>query len=575
MMEDRRLKTLLFKAGRLSQEQYEKARGYQTQAGGTLADALERTEVFQTDELVGIVAEQSGRCVVNLANCHLGKEVLEVLPKTFCKKRTVIPFSVYEKTLTVAVEDPFDINLLDDIRKHTDRKINVVIARPGQIAKMVDLLYDREEDHLLNVAGQVEKEFSAGAVAAAARTAETEVMVDLDDNVTEESAPIIRLASQIVEDAFRRGASDIHIEPFPDEIAVRVRVDGELETLMKMSTAASRAIVNRIKIMAKLDIAERRLPQDGRIAFSAFSRKGTDLELRVSTLPVADGEKVVMRLIDKSGIQLGLDTLGFKSENLVEYRRLIRQPYGMILHVGPTGSGKTTTLYAALSEINLPGINIQTAEDPIEYRIKGLNQSQMRSDIGYTFARAIRSFLRQDPDVILVGEIRDLETANAAVQASLTGHLLFSTLHTNDAVSTITRFINMGIDPFLVGSSLLCICAQRLMRRLCKCAEERPIADSEAKIMATLPDRKSPAVLKHPKGCADCRGTGYSGRIGVHELLVVNDEIRELVTDRISESAVQQAALKAGMTPLHEDALLKVRAGVTSLEEALSVVRIG
>ncbi len=572
MMEDRRLKTLLFKAGRLTQEQYEKARGYQTQAGGSLAEALERTEAFRPDELVGIVAEQSGRCVVNLANCHLGKEVLEVLPKAFCKKRTVIPFSVYEKTLTVAVEDPFDINLLDDLRKVTDRKINVVIARPGQIAKMVDLLYDREEDHLLNVAGQVEKEFSAGA--AADRAPETGVIVNLDDNVTEESAPIIRLANQIVEDAFRRGASDVHIEPFPDEIVVRVRVDGELETLMKMSTAASRAIVSRLKIMAKLDIAERRLPQDGRIAFTAFSRKGTDLELRVSTLPVADGEKVVMRLIDKSGVQLGLDTLGFKNDNLVNYRRLIRQPYGMILHVGPTGSGKTTTLYGALSEINLPGINIQTAEDPIEYRIKGINQSQMRSNIGYTFARAIRSFLRQDPDVILVGEIRDLETANAAVQASLTGHLLFSTLHTNDAVSTITRFINMGIDPFLIGSSLLCICAQRLMRRLCTCAEERPITESETKIMSALPDKAAPAALKHAKGCAACRGTGYRGRIGVHELLIVNDEIRELVNDSISESAIHQAALRSGMTPLHEDALFKVSAGVTSLEEALSVVRI-
>jgi type IV pilus assembly protein PilB len=569
---DRRLSALLIKAGRLTQEQYEEAKRVQARTGCGLAQAFEKTKVCTAEELLGVVSAQSGRPVVNLKNYRPSKEILAAVPKDFCRKHRVIPFAAFGKAVTVAVEDPFDLDLADGLGKLIGRRVSVVLARPGQIAEAIETFYGREDRQLREVAGLVEREYSPGTPGS--RVAPEAVAVEVGEDVTEESAPIIRLASQIIEDAFARRASDIHIEPFPDELLVRARVDGELEPMMRLPVGASRALVSRIKIMSKLNITERRLPQDGRITFAGFSRKGVDLELRVSTLPVAGGEKVVMRLIDRGGIRLGLDALGFTDENLAEYRRMIAQPYGMILHVGPTGSGKTTTLYAALTEINAPGVNIQTAEDPIEYVLKGINQSQMHAEIGYTFARALRSFLRQDPDVILVGEIRDLETATIGVQAALTGHLLFSTLHTNDAVGTVMRLVNMGVDPFLVSSATLCVCGQRLMRRLCRCARTAKVSDSEAKVLASAGKKAKAAQLGHAAGCPECRSSGYRGRVGIHELMVMGPELRELINRKAPEPELQAAAMRAGMVPLHVDALMKVCAGVTSLDEALSVVRI-
>jgi type IV pilus assembly protein PilB len=569
---DRRLSALLLKAGRLTQEHYEEAKRVQTRMACTMAQAFEKTGVCGPEELLGIVSAQSGRPVVNLKNYRPSKEILAAVPKDFCRKHNVIPFAAFGNTVTVASEDPFDLDLLDGLAKLIDKRVNIVLAREGQISEAIELFYGREDRQLREVTGLVERQYSA--VTRGARAAPAAIALEMDENVTEESGPIIKLASQIIEDAHARRASDVHIEPFPDELLVRARVDGELETMMHLPVAAAPALVSRVKIMAKLNITERRLPQDGRIAFAGFSRQGTDLELRVSTLPVAGGEKVVMRLIDRSGIRIGLDALGFTEANLAEYRRMIHQPYGMILHVGPTGSGKTTTLYGALSEINAPGTNIQTAEDPIEYVIKGINQSQMHAEIGYTFARALRSFLRQDPDVILVGEIRDLETATIAVQAALTGHLLFSTLHTNDAVGTVMRLVNMGTDPFLVSSATLCVCAQRLMRRLCRCARKADVTASESKILSVLGKRGKVKQLGHAVGCPECRGSGYRGRIGIHELMVMGPELRELINHQAPEPDLQAVAVRSGMVPLHEDALMKVRAGVTSLDEALSVVRV-
>jgi len=566
VISDRRLSTLLVRAGRLNQEQYQAARQHQSSAGGTLAAALESTGIYEPDELLGIVAEQCGQCVINLKGCQPSKEVLEIAPEEFCRANRVLPVAALGDTLTVAVEDPFDLDVLDELRRLADKKIVPVLARDGQIAAAVDRCFGKEEGLLADVTELVKQEFSAEGAGAQ--------VVEVDDDVTEESAPIIRMASQIIEDAHRRGASDVHVEPHPDHTLVRIRVDGVLEPVMRLPKAASRALVSRLKIMASLNITERRLPQDGRIAFGRFSRRETDIELRVSTIPVTNGEKVVMRLIDKAGALVGLDALGFSAENLSAYHKHILQPYGMILHVGPTGSGKTTTLYAALSDINRPDVNIVTAEDPVEYVLEGISQSQVNAEIGYSFARALRSFLRQDPDVILVGEIRDVETASIAVQASLTGHLLFSTLHTNDAAGTVTRLVEMGVQPFLVSSSLLVVCAQRLMRRLCKCAEKRPITESEAEMLSVLGEKGKVTELGHPKGCEACGGLGYRGRIGVHELMSVGPELQELINRSASEGEIRRVAQEAGMTPLHEDAFAKVAEGVSSIDEALSVVRV-
>jgi type IV pilus assembly protein PilB len=395
--------------------------------------------------------------------------------------------------------------------------------------------------------------------------------VQLEEDVDEESTPIVQLANRIIEDAYTRGASDIHIEPFEKEVLVRYRVDGICRVALKLPPNSVKALISRLKIMAGLNIAERRLPQDGRIRFKEFTRTGIDIDLRVATGPMVFGEKIVMRILDKSNTSVSLDMMGFSDYNLKIYEKLIDSPYGMILHVGPTGSGKTTTLYAALNHINDPEINIQTAEDPVEYMLFGVNQMQMRREIGLTFAAALRCYLRQYPDVILVGEIRDLETAEIAIEASLTGHLLFSTLHTNDAAGTVTRFLDMGIQPFLVSSSLLLVCAQRLLRRLCKkCKEEFQPADEELAMFEGMTDG---ATFFRPKGCEACNNTGYKGRTGTHEILTMNDAIKELVLKSSSSEAIREAAIANGMITIYKDSLAKVAAGITSIEEVGRAVR--
>jgi type IV pilus assembly protein PilB len=349
-------------------------------------------------------------------------------------------------------------------------------------------------------------------------------------------------------------------------------VDGVCRVALKLPPNSLKALISRLKIMANLNIAERRLPQDGRIKFKEFTRTGIDIDLRVAMGPMVFGEKVVMRILDKTSTSVGLEMMGYSEHNLAIYQELVKSPYGMVLHVGPTGSGKTTTLYAALNYINDPGINIQTAEDPVEYMLFGINQMQMRKEIGLTFSNALRCYLRQDPDVILVGEIRDLETAEIAIEASLTGHLLFSTLHTNDAAGTVTRFLDMGIQPFLVSSSLLLVCAQRLLRRLCpKCKEAYDPSDEEIQI---LDDLAQGATLFKAKGCEACNGTGYKGRIGTHEILTMNDAIKEAVLRSASSEEIREEALKNGMIPVYKDSLEKAAKGITSIEEVLRVVRV-
>ncbi len=391
-------------------------------------------------------------------------------------------------------------------------------------------------------------------------------------------APVIMLVNKLIEDAYARGASDIHIDPFEHELVVRYRVDGLLEDKMKMPSAAARAITSRIKVMATLNISETRLPQDGRIRFKEFTRMpGLDFDLRVATSPMAWGEKIVFRILDRKVTSLGLDAMGFTPYNIERYRACLAAPHGMILHTGPTGSGKTTTLYAALTELNKPDMNILTAEDPIEYLIPGINQLQTKPQIGLTFARALKAYLRQDPDIILVGEIRDLETAEVAVEAALTGHQLFSTLHTNDAAGTVVRFVEMGIEPFLISSALLCVCSQRLMRKLCSCKIAYEPSDDERELLMTSapPDTRPLCFAPHPKGCTKCQGTGYKGRMGVHELLVMDGALRELAAHKgASAQDLDRLGRQHGMWSLFEDAMAKVRGGISSLEEALRTVKV-
>jgi type II secretory ATPase GspE/PulE/Tfp pilus assembly ATPase PilB-like protein len=406
-----------------------------------------------------------------------------------------------------------------------------------------------------------------------AYTAEGSSEVSVAELENKDSGPIIQLTNRIIEDAYISGASDIHIEPQEKELIVRYRIDGLCQEKLRLPRQVANGLVTRLKIMCNLDIAERRLPQDGRIVFKKYTKKNIDIDLRVATGPMNHGEKVVMRILDKTKSTLPLPALGFSEENLERYRECIRQPYGMILHCGPTGSGKSMTLYSALGEVNTPDVNIQTAEDPIEYTLAGINQMQMSRAIGLTFARALRCYLRMDPDIILVGEIRDEETAQIAVEAALTGHLLVSTLHTNDAPSTIARIGEMGVEPFNISASLVCVCAQRLLRRVCKnCKQLYEPVGREKKIMDEAIGWSGQIFKANPQGCPVCGGTGYKGRVGIHELMINNEELTNAINKEVEVAELKRIAMRTGMKTLHQDSILKVKMGLTTIEEALSNV---
>jgi type IV pilus assembly protein PilB len=494
---------------------------------------------------------------------QLDEKLVNLIGEPTLRRFHVLPLKkLSTSALRVAMANPLDIQKKDSFQAMTQLEIaEVLVAAESDIEAQLNQFFKKtvRPAGFDDVTAALQDQY---------KTTET---IDMASDVDEKSTPIVELANRIIEDAYARGASDIHIEPFETEVLVRYRADGMLEEKLRLPVQACRALVARLKIMSELNISERRLPQDGRIKFKNFTKTGIDIDLRVSIGPMSWGEKVCMRILDKTSTALGLQQMGFSETNLKLYRKMIAQPYGMILHVGPTGSGKTTTLYSALNEINAPDINIQTAEDPIEYQLKGINQMQMHSLIGLTFASALRCFLRQDPDVILVGEMRDLETASIGIEAALTGHLLFSTLHTNDASGTVTRFLDMGVEPFLISSSLLCVCAQRLLRRLCKCKET--YEPDPQKIKELDVDWPKEITLYRPKGCPACNNTGYKGRLGVHELLTMNDDVRDLVVQRASSEIIRKAAVKHGMITLYYDTLDKVRQGVTSLDEALMTVR--
>jgi type IV pilus assembly protein PilB len=502
-----------------------------------------------------------GLAPFNVSRYRVNNETYQHLPQEFCQENLVLPVGKVGNFLLVAFANPFEVSVPNKITEMTGLRVIRLLSREKDLRDKFVRDRTQGDAQFAEVVKEIGQEFG-----------EKDADLNIED-VTEESGPIIQLSNRIIEDAYFAGASDIHIEPQEKEVIVRYRVDGTCQEKLRLPAKVGPALVARLKIMCDLNIAERRMPQDGRIVFKHYSKKGVDIDLRVSTGPLNHGEGVVMRILDKQKSTLPLPALGFSPENLARYREVIRQPYGMILHCGPTGSGKSMTLYSALGEINSSEIVIRTAEDPIEYTLDGINQMQMHKQIGLTFATALRAFLRQDPDIILVGEIRDRETADIAVEAALTGHLLISTLHTNDAPSTVARLTDMGIEPFMISSSLLCVCAQRLLRRVCKsCRVPYEPKGREKEILEAALGWSGQIFKANPKGCAKCNNNGYRGRVGIHELMIVSEELVEGINKELETAELKKIAMNNGMKTLHQDSMLKVKEGLTTLEESIANV---
>ena len=563
---DKKLAAILTKTKVLTEAQRDEALADCEKNNASLTQTLIDKNFCDEGTIITSVAEEMNYYPINLAKIDASPEALELLSEEQANNYQVFPVARLGKMLTLAIANPFDVLLLDDVKLVTGCEIVPVLATEVAIKKAIDKAFKKTVD-------------VAGELAATAKMLEDQMGLQdagsasvNQEEENENSAPIVKLGNRIVEDAYLQGASDIHIEPAEDRVYVRYRIDGILKDQMQLPKSSHRALISRIKIMSDLNISERRLPQDGRIVFKKFNPK-FDLDLRVSTAPMNHGEKVCARILDKTKSCLPLEKLGFSSYNLTMYRDLIQVPYGMILHCGPTGSGKSMTLYAALNEINTPEWNISTAEDPIEYTLPRLNQMQMKKDIGLTFAAALRCYLRQDPDIILVGEIRDTETAEIAIEAALTGHVLFSTLHTNDAPSTINRFGEMDIEPFMVSTCMVCICAQRLLRRLCACKVAGDPTDDEMNLLRRAKDDAPVGKIMRPGGCPKCGGSGYKGRVGIHELLKMSDELRTLINKHATADELKGAARRAGMRTMFEDCMEKVKQGLTSLPEAIGTAR--
>ncbi len=558
-----RIGELLVKEDLLSAEQLRKAREEARTGGGRLGAQITKLGFLEESELSDFVAKQYGVPGIDLDEFEVDPAVIQLIPEEVAVKHTVLPVNRAGSTLILATADPSNIFAIDDIKFLTGYNIEVVVASEEAIKRAIDRFYDQTS--------------SLDDVMADFDDSDLEVIQDDDDlDISElaresEDAPVVKLVNLILTDAIKKLASDIHIEPYEKEFRVRYRIDGVLYEVMKPPMKLKNAITSRVKIMSELDIAERRLPQDGRIKLKLG--RGKEMDYRVSVLPTLFGEKTVLRLLDKSNLQLDMTKLGFESEQLEDFKNSIYQPYGMVLVTGPTGSGKTTTLYSALSELNKTTENISTAEDPVEFNLTGINQVQMHEDIGLNFASALRSFLRQDPDIIMVGEIRDFETAEIAVKAALTGHMVLSTLHTNDAPSTINRLLNMGIEPFLVSSSVNCIVAQRLARRICEeCREPDAETRVDDLVRAGMEESKAKDVTPYKgRGCRNCSETGFKGRIALYEVMPIGEELKEFVLNGASAAELKREAIRLGMVTLRQSALHKLAEGITTMSEVFRV----
>ncbi|HVF28456.1 MAG TPA: type IV-A pilus assembly ATPase PilB, partial [Pyrinomonadaceae bacterium] len=545
------------------------------------------------DMITAVLSRQYGVPSVNLELFDIEQTVIKLIPRDVAEKYSVLPLSRVGATLTLAMVDPTNVFAMDDIKFMTGLNIEPVVVSEASVREAITNYYSSQsrEIELASVVNALDSANGNGNGHHQSADAMTLDQLDLDSEAAEgvevvedddeidlsnltrmsEDAPVVRLVNVLLADSLQRGASDIHIEPYEKEMRIRFRIDGVLYDVMRPPLRLRDALISRIKIMSKLDISEKRLPQDGRIKIKLkVTGRSRELDFRVSTLPTLFGEKVVMRLLDKEKLMLDMTRLGFEPESLVKFQRNIARPYGMVLVTGPTGSGKTNTLYSALQSLNTVSTNIMTAEDPVEFNLVGINQVQMKEQIGLNFAAALRSFLRQDPNIILVGEIRDFETAEIAIKAALTGHLVLSTLHTNDAPSTISRLMNMGIEPFLVATSVNLIQAQRLIRRVCAdCKIEHPTLPEALLEIGFSPEEAQNLKLFKGKGCKTCNNTGYKGRVGLYEVMEITDDIRELILIGASALELRKRAIEDGMITLRESGLHKIRNGVTTLEEVV------
>jgi type IV pilus assembly protein PilB len=595
----------------ITEEQLKQALILQKKAGGRLGTNLVKLGYVTEEQLVAFLSKQFGVPAIKLSDYKIDLTVVKLIPVEMSKKYTIMPVARVGATLTIAMTDPSNVFAIDDVKFMTGYNVEVAVSSETGISNAITYYYGGDGKVAVATAeaqpesSMVESdtsileakdytlsddEMAAGGPDTGGGEDGPMVSVEDFDNVVgsaldgieaveeevEESggveveAPIVKLVNGIFVNAVKAGASDIHVEPYEHSLRVRYRVDGMMYAVMNLPTKIKAAITSRIKIMSKLDIAERRLPQDGRIKLKLGKKR--EIDFRVSVLPTLFGEKTVLRLLDKSNLQVDLTKLGFDQKAMDDFMEAIEKPFGMILVTGPTGSGKTTTLYSALTHLNKPGINIMTAEDPVEFNFMGINQVLVKEDIGLTFAAALRSFLRQDPDIIMVGEIRDFETAEIAVKAALTGHLVLSTLHTNDAPSTINRLLNMGIEPFLVSSSVIIILAQRLARRICvKCKEEEKVpTEALIKLGFSEEDAKEIVPMKG-KGCPACNDTGYKGRVALYEVMPLSETLKDLILEGASTEELKRASIKDGVNSLRMSGLAKVKEGVTTIEEVLRV----
>jgi type IV pilus assembly protein PilB len=592
-----KLGEILVRENLLSAQQLREALDYQREHGGRLGFNLVKLGLVSDDMITAVLSRQYGVPSVNLELFDIEDSVIRLIPREVAQKYSVLPLSRVGATLTLAMVDPTNVFAMDDIKFMTGLNIEPVVVSEASVQDAISKYYETSReielaalmsDVVVEGIGGNGNGYSGGITnddlvsldsldfdaegAEGLEVIEDNEEIDLSTlSRMSEDAPVVRLVNVLLVDALRRGASDIHIEPYEKELRIRFRIDGVLYDVMHPPLKMRDALISRIKIMSKLDISEKRLPQDGRIKIKVkVEARSRELDFRVSTLPTLFGEKVVLRLLDKENLMLDMTKLGFEPESLQKFQRNIARPYGMVLVTGPTGSGKTNTLYSALQSLNTSSTNIMTAEDPVEFNLPGINQVQMKEQIGLNFAAALRSFLRQDPNIILVGEIRDFETAEIAIKAALTGHLVLSTLHTNDAPSTISRLMNMGIEPFLVATSVNLIQAQRLIRRICKdCKAENPMPAEALVEVGFKPDEARQMKTYKGQGCQTCNGTGYKGRVGLYETMEVTDEIRELILIGASSLELRKKAIDDGMLSLRESGLQKIRNGVTTLEEVV------
>jgi type IV pilus assembly protein PilB len=560
-----KLGELLVKEGLVEPDQLEKAKEQFDKEGGFLGTYLVKLGIMGEEEITLFLSEQFNVPIVSLFEYQIDEELVRLIPPNLATKHNIFPIEKKgSNSLRVAMLDPSNMVSLNDIKFITGFDIEPAVCAESELRTAHEQFYKTEEDVSYD---NIFEDFDDSDVE----------VVDSDDDINisdleraTEDAPVVKLVNAILIDAIKKNSSDIHVEPYEKNFRVRFRIDGVLYEIMRPPPKLKNAITSRLKIMADLDIAERRLPQDGRIKLKLGKSK--EMDFRVNVLPTLFGEKVCLRLLDKGNLQLDMTKLGFEVDQLEDFKRELFKPHGMVLVTGPTGSGKTTTLYSALSELNKVTTNISTAEDPVEFNLMGINQAQMHDDIGFNFAAALRAFLRQDPDVIMVGEIRDYETAEIAIKASLTGHMVLSTLHTNDAPSTVNRLLNMGVEPFLVASSINLIIAQRLARRVCKDCKERVKVSPETLVDIGISAAEAPHVkVFQGRGCTTCSGTGYKGRIALYEIMVMKDELREFILNGASTAELKKEAARLGMITLRGSGLKRLKEGTTTIEEVLRV----